>query len=94
MVSSNGSTRFCLPVCGGKLSGPSGIIASPNDTTLGQMHRTDPSCEWIVTARQGRTLSVTLLDMQISPEAGEGPGPETCGNSYLLVSEQAQERRQ
>ncbi|XP_034244978.1 cubilin [Thrips palmi] len=84
-VNGTGFAATVYSVCGGELRGPSGVITAPNDTTIAHMPRVEPSCEWVVTARQGRTLAVSFLDLDISPEAGEGQGPETCGNSYVLL---------
>ncbi|KAE8742002.1 hypothetical protein FOCC_FOCC012482 [Frankliniella occidentalis] len=81
----NASYKLVGSQCGGQLSGPNGVIRSPNDTLLARLPGREPSCEWVVTARRGRTLAVTVTSLGIPPEAGDGRAPGTCGNSYLLL---------
>lgn len=86
-------TESAVAVCGGEVSGPSGTLRSHNETALVsaltrplRVRLSDPTCEWVITVRRGRTILVTIQDINIQQEAGDGQGPASCGNGYLLVS--------
>lgn len=67
--------------CGGKMSGPNGVIEI-NNTTLSKGPRSwQVLCEWVVTVRPGRMIEVKVVEMSIA----QGPS-FTCTDNYLMVS--------
>ena len=68
--------------CGGKMSGPNGVIEI-NNTTLskGYLPRSwQVLCEWVVTVRPGRMIEVKVVEISIA----QGPS-FTCTDNYLMV---------
>ncbi|XP_068081387.1 cubilin [Anabrus simplex] len=68
-------------VCGGTINAPSGVIEVHNMTNkFSDRSRYTIKCQWNVTVRSGRTISVTFDRFQV-PEDLSG----TCSNSYLML---------
>lgn len=71
--------------CGGLLTAPSGEIVLGNNTAKENTRIRSPTlaweCQWNVTVRPGKTISVQISEINIPAT----PGSETCLN-YVIVS--------
>ncbi|XP_033347146.1 cubilin [Bombus vosnesenskii] len=78
-LNETGFSAYVYQACGGKLSGPNGVIEINNVTSRLQSHSWDISCEWVVTVRPGRTIEVNIVEMSIKNPSS------TCSNNFLML---------
>ena len=78
--SSENATGFQLTaraVCGGVLTGPRGVIKSPQYPSS---YPPSTTCEWDVRVRPGRTIRARFDNLQIASD------PPECQLDYIIVS--------
>jgi len=83
-----------VSVCGGPLSGPSGVISVTNVTkyfdVIRQFMKNPPNiedfkCEWVVEVVRGRNIDVSLTSMVAPSVLAADRAKNRCGNSYVMV---------
>ncbi|XP_076766726.1 cubilin [Xylocopa sonorina] len=89
-VNRTGFNAYVYRECGGKMSGPNGVINFSNITQVRGTRISDPLgefvCVWVVEVRPGRTIEVKITKMSIVQ------GPQwTCTNHYLMLKNGGEE---